>query len=87
MDLAATPFQPVPESTPYTEMQEALKRNKYDEAEKIGKHIMALLEFRDGELLEIVNGPSGKLLGLPRLYKILLKEMRREPGPPTITVK
>lgn len=82
-ELVEAANQPVPLETPDTRMKAALKREGYDDAEKVGKHMAALLGYDEGRLMEIVTGPSGQLLGLSKFHKMLLTELQRK----TLTVQ
>jgi hypothetical protein len=83
-ELIEAANQPVPLETPDTRMKAALKREGYDDAEKVGKHLAALLHYEEGRLMEIIGSPSGRLLGLPKFHKLLLKELGQ--GERTVTI-
>lgn len=85
--------KPMPVVTPHSLLSEVTESPEYKLAERVGKHLSALVGLPPGHIKQAITGPHGQAFGLPGLARHLIEEMletQREPAddhPSTITVR
>jgi hypothetical protein len=67
--------KPVPLVTPHSVLSEVTNSDDYKLAERVGKHLSALVALPPGEVKRAITGSHGQAFGLPRLAKHLIEEM------------
>ena len=83
--------KPMPVVTPHSLLNEVTESPEYKLAERVGKHLSALVGLPPGHVKQAITGPHGQAFGLPGLARHLIEEMletQREPTddhPSTIT--
>ena len=75
--------QPMPTRNPVKEYEEFLDKSGYQKAASVGRHLGELITTDD--LLDIINSPGGKYLGLPKALA-LLRHKLEVPDSKEITV-
>ncbi len=67
--------KPVPIETPHSRLNELTESDEYKLAERVGKHLGALVRLPSGDVKRAITGPHGQAFGLPGLARHLIEEM------------